>query len=124
VIRLSVRVLLDLEFEKWARKADLSLEAIRRAANEIEGGLVDARLDGFLIKKRIGRENEGRRSGWRAIVAHREGHRMIFLYGFSKEDDDNINKKERVALSRLGDAYMGVDFAKMMEKQLVIEVGL
>jgi hypothetical protein len=119
-----VRLLLDLEFEKWARKVELSQDAIRKAADEIEGGLVDARLDGFLIKKRIGRENEGRRGSYRAIVAYRQGSRIVFIYGFSKGDVDNINKQERVVLSKLGDAYMELDIAKMVERQLIIEVGL
>jgi hypothetical protein len=125
VIELPVRLLLDVEFEKWSRKAGLSQDTLRQAADEIERGLVDARLGGFLVKKRVGRENEGKRSGYRTIVAHREGDRMIFLYGFAKKEADNISKKERQALSKRGDVYMeksSADIAKMLDQQLIIEV--
>jgi hypothetical protein len=118
-------LLLDVGFDKWARKAGLSHDAIRKAASEIEQGLVDARLGGFLIKKRVGRENEGKRGGYRTIVAHRQGDRMIFLYGFAKNETDNISKKERQVLAKLGDVYMdksSSDIAKMLDLQLIKEV--
>lgn len=124
---MAVRVLLDVEFDKWAQKAGLSYDSIRQAAKEIDRGLVDARLGGFLVKKRVARENEGKRGGYRTIVAHREGDRMIFLFGFAKNEADNITKKERLILAKRGDHYMEksrLDIDKMLNSQLIVEVEL
>jgi len=40
----------DLEFHSWAKSEGLTDEKLCEAAAEIERGLIDARLGGFLIK--------------------------------------------------------------------------
>lgn len=127
VIELSLKVLLDVEFDKWARKAGLSEDAILEAADEIVRGLVDARLGGFLVKKRVRGENVGKRGGYRTIVAYRDGDRIVFLYGFAKKEADNISDKERKVLVKLGDVYMAYSSAeirKMVDQHLIKEVSL
>jgi hypothetical protein len=118
-----VRLLKDPAFSRWASKAGVTDRALAEAAKEIESGLVDARLGGFLIKKRIARAGEGKRGGYRTIVAHRQGSRLVFLHGFAKNETGNINKKERNALSKLGDIYIGFDAATIQKavanKQLI-----
>ncbi len=73
---------------------------------EIEAGLVEARLGGFLLKKRIGIAGRGKSGGLRTILAHRQADRVVCLYVFGKNDRDNITETERVALMELGDEYM------------------
>ena len=124
---MALRLLLDLEFDKWARRTGLSHDAIRKAAAEVEEGLVDARLGGFLVKKRVPRESGGKRDGYRTIVAHRQGNRMIFLFGFGKNEADNINKEGKKALAKRGDIYMdysSADIDELVKRHLVIEVRL
>jgi hypothetical protein len=75
------------------------------AAAEIESGLVDARLGGFLLKKRIAIGGRGKSGGLRTILAHRQADRVVFLYLFGKNERDNITDMERTALSELGDEY-------------------
>jgi hypothetical protein len=41
--------------------------------------LVDARLGGFLIKKRVAGFGRGKSGGYRTIVAYRQGDRVVFL---------------------------------------------
>lgn len=122
---MPLQVLLDVEFGRWARKAGLSADAIRKAAEEIENGLVDARLGGFLIKKRIGAPGMGKRRAFRTIVAYREGARLIFLHGFAKNETGNITEKERAALSKLAESYMALSMnqiLQMVEQALLMEV--
>jgi hypothetical protein len=121
----SVRLLKDPTFSRWARKEGLTDRALCEAAKEIESGLVDARLGGFLIKKRVARPGEGKSGGYRTIVAHRQGSRLVFLHGFAKNETDNISKKERNALSKLGDVYLEYDEAairKVVASKQLIEV--
>jgi hypothetical protein len=122
---LPVRLLKDPEFDRWARKEGLTDQMLRAAADEIERGLVDARLGGFLLKKRVARPGRGRSSGYRTILAHRQGSRLIFLHGFAKNEKDNITRREHVALLALGDQYMGYSEATITDlvaKGLLVEV--
>ncbi len=88
--------------------------ALCAAVAEIEAGLIDARLGGSLLKKRIAKGSRGKSDGFRTIVAYRQHDRLVFLYVFGKNERDNITEQERVALSELGDEYM-----RLSPKQLV-----
>lgn len=120
-----MRLLEDLEFHKWARKNDVTDAMLCAAAWEIELGLVDARLGGHLLKKRVAAPGRGKSGGYRTILAHRAGKRLVFLHGFEKKEKDNISTIERNVLLKLGDVYMGYDEAeisKIVKKGKLIEV--
>jgi hypothetical protein len=120
-----VRLLKDPAFSRWARKERITNRALKEAAEEIESGLVDGRLGGFLVKKRIARPGEGKRGGYRTIVAHRQGSRLVFLHGFAKSDTGNISRQERNALIKLGEVYLEYDEAtilKVLAARQLIEV--
>jgi len=68
---MPVRILLELEFADWARDNDITDVMLLKVAREIEAGLVDARLGGFLLKKRMAAPGRGKRGGYRVILAHR-----------------------------------------------------
>ncbi len=68
---MSVRVFKDLEFDDWADEYDVTDAMLCAAAKEIEAGLVDARLGGFLLKKRVAAPGRGKRGSYRTIVGHR-----------------------------------------------------
>ena len=122
---MPVRLLKDLEFARWARKEHLTDRMLQDAADEIERGLVDARLGGFLLKKRVARPGGGKRGGYRTIVAYRQGVRLVFLFGFAKNETDNITRAEQLALGKLGDVYLTYDertIDRMVHDMLMIEV--
>jgi len=122
---MRVRLLKDLEFARWARKERLTDQMLQHAADEIERGLVDARLGGFLLKKRVARAGGGKRGGYRTIVAYRQGVRLVFLFGFAKNETDNISRAEQLALGKLGDVYLAFDertIDRMVRETLMIEV--
>lgn len=78
-------------------EADLQ-EAIARA----ERGLIDADLGGGLIKQRVARRGQGRSGGYRMIVAYRTTDRAVFLYGFAKNERENIGQNELMELRQVG----------------------
>jgi hypothetical protein len=122
---LTVRVFKDLEFHDWARDEGVSDAVLCTAAAEIENGLVDARLGGFLIKKRVAAPGRGKRGGYRTIAAHRQDNRLFFLHGFAKNEKDNITKNEKKALQMLGEQYMNfVDtvLAQQITENLIVEI--
>jgi hypothetical protein len=96
-----MRIFKNKIFFKWAQSERLLDSALLKAAKEIDQGLIDANLGGNLVKKRIARKGQGKRSGFRTMVAFQKAHRTIFVYGFPKSQRDNINELEERALKKL-----------------------
>ena len=57
-------------------------------------GLIDAHLGGGVIKQRIARPGQGKSGGYRSVVFYRMGERAFFVFGFSKNAQDNISHDE------------------------------
>jgi len=106
-----MQVLMLKWFARFARNeriADASLiEAIQRA----ERGLIDADLGGGLIKQRVARKGQGRSGGYRVIVAYRARKRAVFLLGFSKSEQDNIEPDELQSLRKFGEKWLSASSA-------------
>ena len=79
-------------FKKWSKKnglkkADL-LDALERTING--SGVVN--LGGNIYKIRVAKNGQGRSGGFRTILIFKKGKRSLFIYGFEKNDQDNIDK--------------------------------
>ena len=69
-------------------KDDALRDALERT---IKGpGVVD--LGGSVYKIRIAKNGQGRSGGFRTILIYKKGKRSLFIYGFEKNDQDNIDK--------------------------------
>jgi hypothetical protein len=64
----------------------------------MERGLIDAALGGGVFKKRVALEGRGKSGGARTIVITNRGDRWFFVYGFEKNERDNISLPELDAL--------------------------
>ncbi len=71
-----------------------------------ERSLIDANLGGGLIKQRVAREGRGRSSGFRVLIVYRPRVRAVFLYGFAKNERDNIDADELARLRRAADEIL------------------
>jgi hypothetical protein len=89
-------------FRKWARKVSLSAEGLLRAIQDLESDLSTADLGSHLYKLRIKRKHGGKRAGFRTIIVYKKDERAIFLYGFGKNEKENINKTELEYFKKLG----------------------
>lgn len=54
-----MRILKRKDFARWQAREKLSDTALCKAAQEMEYGLIDADLGGFLYKKRVARPGSG-----------------------------------------------------------------
>lgn len=68
------------------------------AIEEILQGLGGTDLGGGLHKKRIPLQGRGKRSGARTLIAYNKGNVLFFIYGFAKNEKDNVHWKELQAL--------------------------
>jgi len=112
-------------FARWARNGGLSDKVLYAAVHEMSAGLYEANFGGGLVKKRIARPGQGKRGGFRTIVATNFKNRWFFVYGFAKSECDNIEKDEEVALKELASRLLAMPpqaLAKALEADEVTEV--
>ena len=107
------RILLLRTFVRWKEKNGLSDWALAKAVAEMEQGLIDADLGGYVFKKRVAFPERGKRSGVRVIVATQKVDRWFFLYGFGKNERNNISDKELEIFQE-----MAVDLLKLNDRQV------
>jgi hypothetical protein len=96
-------------FSRWADKEGLSGQVLRAAVAEMDQGLVDANLGGHVVKKRVAVGGRGKSAGVRTILAFKAGDKAFFLYGFAKNQRDNIGTKELQALKLLAAELLGYE---------------
>ena len=95
-------------FARFQRQEGIANAALSKAVGGAEKGLIDADLGGGLIKQRVARPGQGKRGGFRTIVAYKRGNRAIFLFGFAKSERENLNDDELALWRRVGKAYLGL----------------
>ncbi len=59
-----------------------------------------------MIKQRVARPGGGRSGGYRTVIAYRASQRSVFLYGFAKNERDNIDDRELDDLKKLARLYL------------------
>ena len=79
----------------------------------MEKGLIDAKLGGQVVKKRVGLPGRGKRGSTRTLVAFRQGNKAFFIYGFAKKERANISDKELRALKMLAKELMSYTTATL-----------
>ena len=73
----------------------------RRRSRTAERGLINADLGGGVIKQRVARAGQGKRGGFRTLIAYQAGERAVFLFGFAKRERDNISEAQLADLKAL-----------------------
>lgn len=89
-----VRIFKSKWFNKFARKERISDAKLSELVQSAEAGKIDADYGDGVIKQRIARPNEGKSGGYRAIILFKQGERSFFVYGFAKNEMDNIDESD------------------------------
>ena len=113
------------DFARWQAGERLPDAALCKAVQEMEAGLVDADLGGFLYKKRVARPGGGKSGGYRTLLSARIGSSYVFLHGFPKSNKANITQDERNALQYAGKVFLELsaeNLAKALESGVLLEV--
>jgi hypothetical protein len=85
------------------------------AVIDAERGRIDADLGGGLIKQRVARAGGGKSGGYRMVVAYRREDRAVFLYGFAKNERDNIARDELKSLREIAAGLLDADEAGLAQ---------
>lgn len=86
------------DFAKWAKKEHISDKSLLDVIAEMNRGLLGDRLGANICKKRIKIEGRGKRGGGRVIVLFKDKEVMLFLYGYLKNEQENITPNEEQQL--------------------------
>lgn len=81
-------------FNKWAKKNNVTDCSLLKTIENISNTLGTVELGEGLYKVRMPRSGQGKSSGYRTIVVFKEADIAIFIYAFSKNEKDNLNKEE------------------------------
>lgn len=122
---MMTRLLKRKDFARWQTGERLPDSALCIAVKEMERGLIDADLGGFLYKKRVARPGSGKRGGYRTLLSARIGSRYVFLHGFSKSDKANITPGEKKALQFAGNVLLDLPaeaLSKALQTGVLLEV--
>ena len=114
------RILKTRTFNRWLRKTLLSDTALLKAINEMERGLVDADLGGNVYKKRVAMPGRGKSGSTRTLIATNRQNRWFFMFGFEKNDKENITQAELAYLQEVAQIFLGYSSDEL---QLAIDKG-
>jgi hypothetical protein len=120
-----VMILKRKDFARWQAGEKLPDSALCKAVQEMERGLVDADLGGFLYKKRVARPGGGKSGGYRTLLSVRIGSCYVFLHGFPKSDKENITQEEKKALQFAGKIFLELsaeELLKALQSGVLLEV--
>ena len=114
------RILKTRTFNRWLRKTLLTDAALLKAIDEMEQGLVDADLGGNLYKKRVALPGRGKSGSTRTLIATNRQNRWFFMFGFEKNDKENITQAELAYLQEVAQIFLGYSNDEL---QLAIDKG-
>ena len=112
-------------FQRWAGKVGVTDAALLDAVAQMERGLIDADLGGNLYKQRVALPGRGKSGSTRTIIATRFAGVLFFLYGFEKNDRDNITAKELALYQRLARELLEMNDTRIsaaLSAQVLMEV--
>jgi hypothetical protein len=100
---------------RFARREAIADNSLLQAIERAEQGLIDADLGGGLIKQRVARPGQGRSGGYRTIVAYCAKQRAVFLYGFAKNERENIEPNELLTFRNIAADLLAADSARIAQ---------
>jgi hypothetical protein len=96
-------------FARFQRREEITDVMLCWALDNARKGLIDADLGGELVKQRVPRQGQGKRGGYRVLIALRRGERAVFLYGFGKNERPNIRSDQLAELKLYAQRWLGFD---------------
>jgi len=110
-----LRIFKNKVFTRFAKKSGLEDSALCAAIENAENRLIDADLGGGVIKQLIARKGSGKSGGFRTIILFKSGDKAFFVYGFAKNEMDNISTDELLIFKEFATEELNYSDAKIKE---------
>jgi hypothetical protein len=119
-----VRLFKTRTLAKFARQNGIRDASLVAAVENAMRVLVDADLGGHIIKQRVARPRQGKRGGFRMLIGLRPDL-AIFLFGFAKNESENIDDDQLKDLREIATSWFAADekkIAQALEDGILLEV--
>jgi hypothetical protein len=119
-----VRIFKTRALAKFTRQNGISDASLVAAVDNAIRGLIDADLGGHVIKQRVARPGRGKRGGFRMLIGFRSDL-AIFLFGFAKNERENIDDDQLKTLREIVASWFAADenkIARALVDGILIEV--
>ena len=96
------------------------------AIENIKKGLSSYNLGGGLYKVRVASKSLGKSSGFRTIIVYKENDKVVVVYGFAKNEQENLSKSELLAFKKLSKDILkqsDKDIKRAIEQGVFIPLG-
>jgi len=121
-----VRIFKTKALARFTKREAISDASLVSAIENARRGLIDADLGGGIIKQRIARPGQGKRGGFRMLIGFRSDRAIFFfLFGFAKNERDNIDDDQLTTLREIVASWFAADdrkIAQALKDGLLIEV--
>ncbi len=107
---------------RFARRERIPESSLLEAIAQAERGLIDADLGGGLIKQRVAWPGEGRSGGYRVVIVYRIKTHAFFIYGFAKNDRDNVEDNELQTMRDVAASLLDYDESRLHDAILTNEL--
>ncbi len=104
-----MRIFITKWFRRFARRERISDALLIAAIEQIEAGQIDADLGGGVIKQRIARTDKGKSGGYRTLIAFRVETRAVFVFGFAKSQQDDVDSADLTRIKGAASVLLGYD---------------
>lgn len=101
-----MRIFKTKSLARFTRQHGVDDASLVEAVGRARRGLIDADFGGQIIKQRVARPGQGRRGGFRLLLGFRSD-RAVFLFGFAKNERENIDADELTTLRELVSFWLG-----------------
>jgi hypothetical protein len=102
-------------FHRWAIKERLSEATLTATLKHTAGTLAKAHLGGHVYKMRIRLPGRGKSGGARTLLAYEGKGKAFFVYGYAKNERENIDDRELNALKELAANLLGYTEAQLLK---------
>lgn len=112
-------------FTHYAHKTQLDDASLYKAIKLADHGIIDANLGSNLIKQRIPRKGQGKSGGYRTIIAYKQHNIAIFLFGYAKNERENIEDDELESFKEIANAWLKCTDSELnssLEKGILKEI--
>jgi hypothetical protein len=109
-----VRIFKTRTLAKFTRQNGIADASLVAAVDRAIRGSIDADLGGHIIKQRVARPGQGRRGGFRLLIGF-GSHRSVFLFGFAKNERENIEDAELMTLRDIAATFLKADDDKIAQ---------
>ena len=99
-------------FNKWSKKNSIKDDTLIKTITSMSDNLGTVNLGGGLHKVRIPRDLEGKSGGYRSNVVLKQNELAIFVYGFAKNEKDNLSKDELNYFKKLAKDLLKIEIKK------------